>query len=195
MKIAFCTPGSNFSGWFLENWTKLIQSLPTDVEWRLFRNYNPNVHVVRNQVLERARMYRPDYYMWIDSDINFTPNDFYKLLVHAEKDFVSIISGIYVMKTTYPYNDFACGKLEGGTLNRDDIKGQSDLIEVKANGLGWMLVKGEVFEHDGLEQPFTQDEHGTGEDALFQIRAKELGYRSYIDPSLIVGHEKMMILT
>mgnify|MGYP003150612710 FL=1 len=192
MRIAFCIPGPSFSGWFLENWTKLVQSLPPDVEWRLFRNYNPNVHVVRNQVLERARMYRPDYYMWIDSDINFTPDNFYRLLIH---DNVPIVSGIYVMKTTYPYNDFACGKLEGGSLNRDDIKGKSDLIEVKANGLGWMLVKGEVFEHDGLEQPFTQDEHGTGEDALFQMRAKELGYRSYIDPTLIVGHEKMMILT
>jgi len=192
MKIAFCIPGSNFSGWFLENWTKLIQSLPADVEWRLFRNYNPNVHVVRNQVLERARMFKPDYYMWIDSDINFTPDNFYRLLIH---DNVPIVSGIYIMKTTYPYNDFACGKLEGGTLNRNDIEGKSDLIEVKANGLGWMLVKGEVFEHDGLEQPFTQDEHGTGEDALFQIRAKALGYRSYIDPTLIVGHEKMMILT
>jgi len=192
MRIAFCIPGSSFSGWFLENWTKLVQSLPADVEWRLFRNYNPNVHVVRNQVLERARMYRPDYYMWIDSDINFTPDNFFRLLIH---DNVPIVSGIYIMKTTYPYNDFACGKLEGGTLTRQDITGKSDLIEVKANGLGWMLVKGEVFEHDGLEQPFTQDEHGTGEDALFQMRAKELGYRSYIDPTLIVGHEKMMILT
>jgi len=192
MKIAFCVPGPSFSGWFLENWTKLIQTLPPDVEWRLFRNYNPNVHVVRNQVLERARMYRPDYYMWIDSDINFTPDNFFRLLIH---DNVPIVSGIYVMKTTYPYNDFACGKLEGGTLNRQDIKGKTDLMEVKANGLGWMLVKGEVFEHDGLKQPFTQDEHGTGEDALFQMRAKELGYRSYIDPTLIVGHEKMMILT
>lgn len=191
MRIAFCIPGPTFSGWFLENWTRLIQTLPSDVEWRLFRNYNPNVHVVRNQVLERARMFKPDYYMWIDSDINFTPDNFYRLLTH---DNVSIVSGIYIMKTTYPYNDFACGKLEGGTLTRDDIKGQEDLIEVKANGLGWMLVKGKVFEHDGLEQPFTQDEHGTGEDALFQMRAKELGYRSYIDPSLIVGHEKMMIL-
>ena len=192
MRIAFCIPGPSFSGWFLENWTRLIKSLPADVEWKLFRNYNPNVHVVRNQVLERARMFKPDYYMWIDSDINFSPDNFYRLLTH---DNVPIVSGIYIMKTVYPYNDFACGKLEGGALNRDDIQGQSDLIEVKANGLGWMLVKGEVFEHNGLEQPFTQDEHGTGEDALFQMRAKEFGYRSYIDPTLIVGHEKMMILT
>ena len=97
------------------------------------------------------------------------------------------------MKTVYPYNDFACGSLDGGTLTRDDIKGKTDLLEVKANGLGWMLVKSEVF--DEMDQPFTQDEHGTGEDALFQIRAKALGYRSYVDPTLIVGHEKMMILT
>jgi hypothetical protein len=192
MRVAFCIPGPTFSGWFLENWTRLIQTLPRDVEWKLFRNYNPNVHVVRNQVLERARMFRPDYYMWIDSDINFAPDNFYRLLTHSNVD---IVSGIYVMKTTYPYNDFACGKLDGGTLTREDVKGKTDLIEVKANGLGWMLVKGEVFEQDRLEQPFTQDDHGTGEDALFQMRAKELGYRSYIDPTLIVGHEKMMILT
>tara|TARA_R110002074_G_scaffold225564_1_gene397159 strand:- start:176 stop:748 length:573 start_codon:yes stop_codon:yes gene_type:complete len=190
MKIAFCIPGPSFSGWFLENWTALIKSLPPEIEWRLYRNYNPNVHVVRNQVLDRAKMFRPDYYMWIDSDINFTPDNFYKLLDHTN---VSIVSGVYVMKTTYPYNDFACGTLDGGYLTRDDIKGETELVEVKANGLGWMLVKAEVF--DQLDQPFTQDAHGTGEDALFQIRAKELGFRSYIDPTLVVGHEKMMILT
>ena len=190
MRIAFCIPGPNFSGWFLENWTALIKSLPPEIEWRLYRNYNPNVHVVRNQVLDRARMFRPDYYMWIDSDINFTPDDFYKLLNHTD---TSIVSGIYVMKTIYPYNDFACGSLNGGTLTRDDIKDKTKLIEVKANGLGWMLVKSEVFED--LDQPLTQDKNGTGEDALFQIRARELGYKSYIDPTIIVGHEKMMILT
>ena len=152
MRVAFCIPGPSFSGWFLENWTALIKSLPPEIEWKLFRNY--------------------------------------KLLDHKH---ASIVSGIYVMKTVYPYNDFACGTLDGGTLTRDNINEQTDLIEVKANGLGWMLVKAEVF--DELDQPFTQDEHGTGEDALFQIRAKELGYRSYIDPTLIVGHEKMMILT
>ena len=177
MKIAFCIPGPSFSGWFLENWTALIKSLPPEIDWRLYRNY-------------RAKMFRPDYYMWIDSDINFTPDNFYKLLDHTN---VSIVSGVYVMKTTYPYNDFACGTLDGGYLTRDDIKGETELVEVKANGLGWMLVKAEVF--DQLDQPFTQDAHGTGEDALFQIRAKELGFRSYIDPTLVVGHEKMMILT
>ena len=84
MKIAFCIPGPTFSGWFLENWTALIQSLPPEIEWKLYRNYNPNVHVVRNRVLDRAKMFKPDYYMWIDSDSNFSPQDFYKLLSHLE---------------------------------------------------------------------------------------------------------------
>ena len=201
MKIAFCIPGREFTGWFLENWTELTQTLTSSpyienldsvIDWKLFRNYHPIINKTRTEVLRRAKLWEPDYYMWIDSDINFSPDNFYRLLTH---DNVDIVSGIYIMKTTYPYNDFACGKLEGGNLTRNDIQGQTDLIEVKANGLGWMLVKGKVFEHDGLEQPFTQDENGTGEDALFQMRAKELGYRSYIDPTLIVGHEKMMILT
>ena len=61
MKIAFCIPGPTFSGWFLENWTALIQSLPSDIEWKLFRNYNPNVHVVRQHVLDRAKPWNPDY--------------------------------------------------------------------------------------------------------------------------------------
>ena len=192
MKIAFCIPGPSFSGWFLENWTALIKSLPPEIEWKLFRNFNPNVHVVRNQVLDRARMFKPDYYMWIDSDINFIPNDFYKLLKHAEKDAISIVSGIYIMKTTPPYKEFACGKLNAGHLTRDDIWRQTDLMEVSANGLGWMLVKSEVFQN--LDQPFTQDADGTGEDALFQIRARKKGFKSYVDPTLIVGHEKMMVL-
>ena len=193
MKIAFCIPGPSFSGWFLENWTALIKSLPPEIEWKLFRNYNPNVHVVRNQVLDRARMFRPDYYMWIDSDINFSSEDFYKLLKHAVKDAISIVSGIYIMKTTPPYKEFACGKLNAGHLTREDVWCQTDLIEVGANGLGWMLVKAEVF--NALHEPFKQDNDGTGEDALFQIRAREKGFKSYIDPTLIVGHEKIMILT
>ena len=193
MKIAFCIPGPSFSGWFLENWTQLIKTLPTDIDWKLFRNYNPNVHVVRQHVLDRARAFNPDYYMWIDSDINFTPNNFYKLLDTLNNKDISILSGLYVMKTSYPYNTFACVKRHGTYIDRDTIKGETDLIEVSVNGMGWMLVKREVF--DAVNAPFKQDDKGTGEDALFQIRAREKGFKSYIDPTLIVGHEKMMILT
>ena len=193
MKIAFCIPGPTFSGWFLENWTALIQSLPSDIEWKLFRNYNPNVHVVRQHVLDRAKPWNPDYYMWIDSDINFSTHDFYKLLEQVSTRDISILSGIYVMKTSYPYNTFACVKRHGNYITRDSIKDKKDLMEVNVNGMGWMLVKREVFA--AVDEPFKQDNKGTGEDALFQIRAREKGFKSYIDPTLIVGHEKMMILT
>ena len=65
MKIAFCIPGKEFTGWFLENWTELIQALNLDIEWKLFRNYHPIVSKTRIEVLRRAQLWEPDYYMWI----------------------------------------------------------------------------------------------------------------------------------
>ena len=89
MKIAFCIPGREFTGWFLENWTELTQTLTSSpyienldsvIDWKLFRNYHPIINKTRTEVLRRAKLWEPDYYMWIDSDINFKTTDFFKLL-------------------------------------------------------------------------------------------------------------------
>ena len=67
----------------------------------------------------------------------------------------------------------------------------NELVEVKANGMGWMLVKRGVFEK--IDKPF--DPEGLrGEDITFQMKASEQGFRSYVDPSVVVGHEKSFIL-
>ena len=48
-----------------------------------------------------------------------------------------------------------------------------------------------VFE--GIDKPF--DPEGLrGEDTTFQMKALEKGFKSYIDTSLVVGHEKSFIL-
>ena len=55
MKVAFIIPGNNHTGWFLENWTDLIQSLSEyDIEWKLFRGYKPNVFQIRQDLLDHA---------------------------------------------------------------------------------------------------------------------------------------------
>ena len=51
MKIAFCIPGNTFSGWFLQNCTRLIQDLPKEIEWKLFRQYHPIVFKVREKIV------------------------------------------------------------------------------------------------------------------------------------------------
>ena len=150
MKIAFCIPGKEFTGWFLENWTELIQTLNLDIEWKLFRNYHPIVSKTRIEVLRRAQLWEPDYYMWIDSDTNFKTSDFFKLL-SSDKH---IVSGLYHLQppggrftNTYVPVTYACHKNSRELLyTTDNDLSTNQPIEVYANGMGWMLVRKEVFE-------------------------------------------------
>ena len=143
MKIAFCIPGKEFTGWFLENWTELIQVLNLDIEWKLFRNYHPIVSKTRIEVLRRAQLWEPDYYMWIDRDTNFKTSDFFKLL-SSDKH---IVSGLYHLQppggrftSTYIPVTYACHKNSRELLYTTDYDLNSDQpMEVYANGMGWML--------------------------------------------------------
>ena len=196
MKIAFCIPGKEFTGWFLENWTELIQVLNLDIEWKLFRNYHPIVSKTRIEVLRRAQLWEPDYYMWIDSDTNFKTSDFFKLL-SSDKH---IVSGLYHLQppggrftNTYVPVTYACHKNSRELLyTTDNDLSTNQQVEVYANGMGWMLVKKEVFED--VEKPFDQTYSEQSEDIIFQVKAREKGYKSYVLPDVILGHEKMLIV-
>ena len=196
MKIAFCIPGKDFTGWFLENWTELIQALNLDIEWKLFRNYHPIVSKTRIEVLRRAQLWEPDYYMWIDSDTNFKTSDFFKLL-SSDKH---IVSGLYHLQppggrftNTYVPVTYACHKNSRELLyTTDNDLSTNQQVEVYANGMGWMLVKKEVFED--VEKPFDQTYSEQSEDIIFQVKAREKGYKSYVLPDVILGHEKMLIV-
>jgi hypothetical protein len=194
MKVAFLIPGESVTGWFLENWTNLIQSMPDHIEWKLFRGYKPNVFQIRQDLLDNAREWNPDYYMWIDSDSNFQANDFHRLLKHD----VDIVSGVYLLREAmkayklYGEAPFACHCLnENKWLTTGDIKGKTDLIHVRANGMGWMLIKAKAM--NAIKEPFKPD-GPRSEDILLQERLFDLDYKSFIDPTFIIGHEKMIIL-
>jgi len=139
--------------------------------------------------------------MWIDSDSIFTPEDFTKLLARNE----NIVSGL-VKKTPFVY---AAGKIdptknffEKESLTDDDVQG-TDLIETDGVGLAFMLVKRGVFEK--IPAPWfataTVDEPSgpnkkiyVGEDIYFCIKAKEAGFKLWLDPTVKVGHLKMRAL-
>ena len=176
MKIVFCIPGREFSGHFLKSWSKLINELQSmEIEWELINLYHPIVYQARQKCLNEALEIDYDYMMWIDSDIVFEPHNFKQLLGH-EKD---IVSGLYMIQKTpgiYDVPDeYACIGLDNQRFNRFEYEGTRELIEVKANGMGWMLVK-------------------KGVDIVFKIKALEQGYKSYVDTSVIVGHEKSFIM-
>ena len=215
LKVVFCIPGNNFSGRFLECWTKLYSyCLSINIQPILSRCESSNVYYVRNMCLGadvlRGEDQKPfnsqidyDYIMWIDSDVLYTPQYFIKLLTH-QKD---IVSGIYLMDdgkhfATCKEWDEEYFKKHGHFqfLTLNDIKGKEELIEVSYTGMGFMLIKKGVFE--SLEYPwFKPIEKKIGnmmdfasEDVSFCIRVKEKRFRIFIDPTVGAGHEKKVIL-
>tara|TARA_B100000287_G_C20324319_1_gene659116 strand:- start:19 stop:660 length:642 start_codon:yes stop_codon:yes gene_type:complete len=210
MKIIFCIPGKNFSNHFLLSWTKLIKYIESKkIEWEMACVYTPIVYKVREKCVSYAFKQDYDYIMWIDSDMVFKPSDFEKLLNH-NKD---IVSGLYMKKNSsdiydIPTSSVATG-MDGKILNVFQNY-QQNLVKVFANGMGWMLVKKGVFEsikkpfcpsdlHE-ISEPFQKylfhngERRLLGEDYTFQLKALEQGYDSYVDTSLVVGHEKSFIL-
>ncbi len=204
MKVIFCVPGNTFSNRFVKCWTTLQQELhKRNIEYELMCEYTPNIYYIRGMLLggnySKGPSQHPwdgnkdyDYIMWIDSDIVFKPDHFFKLLEH-DKD---IVSGLYLKK---PHTDsmadiptsFACF-VGDDYRNLMTHEANGGLIKVKANGMGWMLVKKEVFED--VEKPFDQTYSEQSEDIIFQVKAREKGYKSYVIPDVILGHEKMLIV-
>lgn len=182
-RIAFCIPGYSFSGTFLKCWTHLIKDISSRMEWFMVNGYYPNVSYTRQSLLDRARMLKPTHYMWIDDDQVFNTKHFDTLLNHD----LDIVSGIYKKSNEL----FACCKLDGKTLSVDDeiVDG---VKEVTANGMGFMLTKSHVFEF--IHKPFDNLNDDQWEDFGFASKARQAGFKVNIDGSVIVGHEKKMII-
>ena len=64
--------------------------------------------------------------------------------------------------------------------------------EVTANGMGFMLTKSKVFEF--IHKPFDNLNDDQWEDFGFASKARQAGFKVHIDGSVIVGHEKKIIL-
>jgi hypothetical protein len=147
-----------------------------------------------------------DYQLWIDSDIVFDTEKFYRL-VAMDKD---IAAGWYCTEDGHTTSvahwleeeDF---RKSGGVMNHETletIQKRRKPFTVDYTGFGWVLIKKGVFEN--LEYPWFAPkmqvfESGEvqdmcGEDVSFCLDAKEQGYEIWCDPLIRVGHEKTRII-
>jgi len=149
-----------------------------------------------------------DYQLWIDSDIVFTNESFYRVLA-MDKD---IAGGWYATedgKTTscahwLEEDDF---KENGGVMNHEMVDGivkRRKPFTVDYSGFGWLLIKKGVFEHEEMKYPWFAPQMQVfdsgevqdmcGEDVSFCLDAIKAGYEIWIDPQCRVGHEKTRII-
>jgi hypothetical protein len=218
MKIIFCLPGASYSGRFLQCWTNLLTELPEyKISYGLSQDYLCNIYHARTKVLgaslERGVDQKPfngkvdyDYIMWIDSDMVFKPEDFFKLLEH-DKD---VVSGIYMMQDNINYatvetmeEEFFAKNMHYQFLQREDVKRKKKkLFKVDYTGMGWMLVKRGVIEKMKYPWFYPRKKEWKNcdwsefvwDDVEFCTRVRELGHDIWIDSNIIPGHEKIMVL-
>lgn len=217
--VVFCLPGRQFTNNFLISWSELILWCVNNGITPLLSNaYSPNAYYARNMCLGGNTMagihqkpfggkVKYDYLMWIDSDTVFSPKQFLQLL-EMDKD---IASGLYMMHNNIHYatvekmdDDWYRKNGHYQFLTREDLKNKKEPFVVDFTGFGWMLIKHGVFEE--LEYPWIQPlwsnlstnsttiKEFCMEDTAFCKLAKDKGYLTWVNPNVIVGHEKMMIL-
>ena len=192
MKILFCIPGNAFTPRFLANWTTLITELTEKgIPYYLSTGYTPVVHIAREKVLDALNeKIEYTHVMWIDSDIDFTPNDFFKLLSYNKP----VVSGLYRL-VSYPERFSAMINKEFVSRNfiANNINCCSpSIIEADWVGLGWMLTQAEVYKK--LKFPYVDSSNTKMEDELFCDKLRKNGYKINVDLTTVVGHEKIQVL-
>ena len=142
--------------------------------------------VARNQILLMALKHDCDWVIMVDSDMTFPKDGGHKLFETANKTGASIVAGLY-FKGSKPYEPVAYDQID---TNYHSIKDWSKVREIDAAGMGFTLIKKELF---GIRFAF-ENRNGKiyGEDMVFCEKAKNLGYKVVLDPSVKCGHLRMI---
>ncbi len=216
--VVFCLPGRGVSYQFLKSFVQLCFDLVQNgASIQISQDYSSMANFARCKCLGANVLRGPkqvpwdgklkyDYQLWIDSDIVFDSEKFYRL-VDMDQD---IASGWYCTedgKTSsvahwLEEDDF---KNNGGVMNHETLESMAKRrkpFTVDYTGFGWVLIKKGVFEN--LEYPWFapkmqvfdsgEVQDMCGEDVSFCLDAKEAGFEIWCDPKIRVGHEKTRVI-
>lgn len=148
------------------------------------------VYDARDAIAMYAVEHDYDYILYADSDMVFSADDLRQLLAHN----VGICSGLYVTrdgrKENVVYKKIITRRrfpYRKPKLIADNET--SGFASVSACGFGFCLIKVSVVKcmlkyYKSLFEP----KWGVGEDIAFCIRARRLGYKTFVDRDVKLGH-------
>jgi len=153
----------------------------------------------REEAVNQALKLGCDYIFFIDDDMIPNRGIFQTLLKHG-KDIVGGMSferlgehnpNIYASShvETHKDGEHIVGSMKyANILNYDEERDEAGLLEVDAIGFGCALIKTSVFEE--MDAPWFMSQFQIGEDIFFCYKAKEKGYKVYMDcsPEGQLGH-------
>ena len=157
------------------------------------------IYDARNKLAAQAIKAEADYVMWFDSDMTFAPGTLKKLLLDFEElPDAGLVSGLYFRRSS-PYTPVAFDTLEikDNKAEWTDYEGELQGIhEVGGIGFGCVLVKTDViYECFAKFGTCFSPIASVGEDLSFCWRAKELGYKTYLDTDVKCGHLGHIVVT
>jgi hypothetical protein len=216
MKIVFCMPGRDYSREFLLCWSDLLmQAAQKGHQVMISQQYSSVVHFARAKCLGgdvlKGKDQKPfqgemdyDYIMWIDSDVLFKPDDFFKLLESPH----DVTAGVYMMEdlqhlaTVKEWNtEYFSTKGTFKFMQPDDLIGSPQYVQVAYTGMGWMLLKKGVVED--LKYPWFYSPLENINDTIVDLNSEDVsfckalwdaGHPVHIDTKIRVGHQKRVIL-
>ena len=201
--VLIATPGRNVDMPYLKSLLATLEVLnKKGITYRFINQYSSQVAAARegtvmdNQFLDITKNLpllgeaTYDKMFWIDSDMSWTPEDFLKLY-HNEND---IVSGVYVSDQ---------GVLMYAPSDYEHLK-QKELVEITHAGFGFICVKTGVFE--SMSRPWFETRYSKttiegkeylvpfGEDYSWCVKARQAGFKIYLDPTVTLVHHKQVSL-
>jgi hypothetical protein len=203
--IVIATPGSMITNAFVRSLTKTIKVLEENkITWQFVNYESPTLRHARERVINDrdddqfdselpfSGQFTYNKIMWIDSDIQWEPEDLLKLY-RSERE---IISGAYLQTN----GTVAVSFDETSSPYPYQIPTARESI-VTSCGFGFLCVKQGVFEV--LPRPwfdnFLFNKDGTvasyaTEDSAWCAKARAHGFKIWLDPNVRVIHNKTMSL-
>lgn len=213
-QVVICTPGRGMTSSYVRSLLKTTYVLNmNNISWNFMNEYSSHVADARertiggtgfndiNQRKPAAGEWTYDKLFWIDSDMEWEPQDFFKLL-QSDKQ---VISGCYMLEdeTVTVYR-----KTLGPAMHKNEILLLNEPFTCVGVGFGFLAVKSGVFER--IERPWfasgginvKNEETGktekkiclVGEDLLWCDKVREVGIDIWVDPLVRVGHQKTIRL-
>jgi GT2 family glycosyltransferase len=145
------------------------------------------LHLARESFAERCMRENAEYLCFIDTDMEFPSNLIDQLLSHN----LPIVSAMCFKKNA-PFAPAFFSKLwfdekkimKAQIYDFNEVPKQ--LFEVEGVGMAAIIIRREVFEN--TPRPWFAPYPYAGEDVSFCMRARNAGYKIYIDPSMIIEH-------
>lgn len=158
------------------------------------------IYTARNDFAKTAISQNADAMLFLDSDVTFAPDTLAKMEQHI-KDGKDIVTGLY-FKRRKPFSPVLYEKLDYNWDTNEcswedlpDIPESKELFEVAGAGMGCCMISKTVLLDVLLNyQTWFSPMGNVGEDLAFSIRARELGYKIWCDPTISLGHVGQLVI-